>query len=200
MAYINRGACSSLGAIRAALSLLFFGFLIGCETSSKDSSRGPVDTSDVLFSFGWSFSQDTVRSEMDDSTRLMNQNVMLMGQRSVGRDSSEPALLNASCRDHQLSVLLTLGPESDANRPVRMRVDSAPPENLTKPVWFIANARGATAAIARGRNARQFLKRLERATWLRIEYQPNGEAVPSLVKLKVAGLSKVSAPLYAACP
>jgi hypothetical protein len=187
------------GTLATGFPLVLF---LGCQPVAGGATRRPAtNTSEVTLTSGWSFTEDTIRSEMDDRTRLTNQSLLLFGKRSIGTtDSSEVVMLSAACDDHKLRVSFHFGSEMDEDQPLRFRLDSAPVETLSSLGWSAGNVGGVSLARSKGRSARRFLKRLEGATWLRLEYQPKRERVPSTVRFKVAGLGPLAPKLYASCP
>jgi hypothetical protein len=181
-------------------SLVLLCLLIGCGTQERGNSPATSSRSGYT-DHGWWFSQDTVHSEMDDVTRVINPTVDLMGELVLSPDSSGLATLRATCEDRTLSFMVNLGDERDAQDVVRMRVDSALPEHA---LFFDTSGRLGRSvpglALIKGAQARALLKRLENATWLRFEFRQPYRSVPRTVRFKVAGLSDVVQPLYAACP
>jgi hypothetical protein len=176
--------------------------LMACRRApSTDGSDGRVaaDTGSGIYSIGWSFSEDTIVSEMDDVTRRINQSVHLLGTTSYG-DSTGTATILASCRKGEISVMIHLGAEREDGTDIRLRIDTAPPELMKYPPWNMPGEGVSSAyAFAKGHQAEAFLKRLEAATWLRLEYQPTLGMVPATVRYKVEGLSQVISKVHAAC-
>jgi hypothetical protein len=183
------------------LSLIVL-ILLACqrapETDGPDR-RMAADTGSRVYDVGWSFSEDTVTSEMDDVTRRINQSVHLLGTASYG-DSTGIATILASCKNGEISVMINFGAERESGTDVRFRVDTAPPELMGYPPWSLSDEGASRAyAFARGHEVEAFLKRLESATWLRLEYQPEIGMVPATVRYKVEGLSDVIPKVHAAC-
>jgi hypothetical protein len=136
---------------------------------------------------------------MDDVTRRINQSVHLLGTASYG-DSNEIATISASCRKGEISVMLNLGAARESGTDVRFRIDSAPPELMRNPPWNMPDEGASSAyAFARGNQAEAFLNRLESATWLRLEYQPEVGMVPATARYRVQGLGQVIPKVHAAC-
>jgi hypothetical protein len=171
-------------------SVWMIGLLVACAPEQPDDLSAYVPPR-------WTFTEDTVRSEMDDSTRFMNQLLYALGETVVVGDSSLTTVLQVQCKD-ELAFSVVFGERISDREPVRMRLDSAAAFRVDDAPWLVSTKGYLFGGWSL--NLRRFLADLSKADVLRVEYTPELASRPRTSRFEVAGVEEHLAKLTSPCP